>query len=144
MPDDVSCPDPNELVTRRILREELAKELSNYPTKTDLQEALSNYPTKADLREALSNYPTKAELSKAFADFAIEFRKDLVREYRVMQEQFLSEMRSVFDPHRDIPDRVKGLEGRTESLELRAEALEAPRRARARHTPVRSTKRKKR
>jgi hypothetical protein len=52
-------------VTRRELREELAR----YPTKDDLREELARYPTKDDLREQLqkelARYATKDDLVAA-------------------------------------------------------------------------------
>jgi hypothetical protein len=60
---DVSAPatpPDDELVTRKILREELA----NYPTKDDLRQELANYATKDDLRNELERFATKEDLGR--------------------------------------------------------------------------------
>jgi hypothetical protein len=36
MPNDVSCPDPDAPVTRKILADELAKELAKFPTRDEM------------------------------------------------------------------------------------------------------------
>jgi ribosomal protein S17E len=63
---DVPCPDPNEVVTRSILKEVLA----DYPTKEDLRNELERFATKEDLRNELASYATKEDLRNELASYA--------------------------------------------------------------------------
>lgn len=114
----VPCPDPNEMVTRAILREELSKELSNYPTKEDLKNELAKYPTKEDL---------KNELAK--------FGEDIGRRLGAMQETIISQVIAMQDPYRDYPVRI-------EDHERRIVLLETPKPAKRRARPT--TRRRRR
>jgi hypothetical protein len=125
---DVPCPDPDQVVTRSILREELDKLLPTLATKEDLK-ALA---TKEDLKA----YVTKEDL-KAFA-------VEVAGWFRAMEESILAKVDAMFDPFRDLHPRTTALESTTAVLDGRVGALEARRPvSRPRRKPARNTKRRR-
>ena len=114
---DVSVPPTHpddDLVSRRILREELA-----------------NYPTRKDLEKALAKHPTREDLEKALADIATQFRS--------MGESIIAKMTALLEPSTDHGPRITRLEARTSVLAARADALESARTVRR---PKRSTRKR--
>ena len=103
--------DPDdEVVTRKILREELER----FATKEDLErfatkEDLERFATKEDLKRELENYPTK---------------EDVARQFKAFEESLLSRMTILFEPYQDLPPRTQALEDRARALERRTLVLE--------------------
>jgi hypothetical protein len=118
MPDDVSCPDPNEAVTRAILREELAKELAkelaNYPTKQDLQEALARCATNEKLDLFIGATAARFMSIEAQLQEVMEILKQIPAEFarhaRSISEDFTRQIQVVDEKYDDLPRRVAVLE----------------------------------
>ena len=123
-------PDMDAPVTRRELREELAKlpsreDLAKHPTREDL----AKHPTREELREVLreefANYPTRTELHETLGIWAAELERrisaEMARLFGAYDERMRDYTRALLEPHDRVPERVTKLE----ELEPRVERLEA-------------------
>ena len=105
---DVPCPDPNEVVTRAILREELTKELANYPTKEDLRNELAKFATREEVGLMIGAVVEASEQ---------RIRADFTQLVRGIEETLLGRIGGLLDPYRDYPERIANHEGRIVRLE---------------------------
>lgn len=104
---DVSTPPihpDNELVTRRVLREEL-----------------SQYPTKEELRDELSKELSQLERR------LMEAILDVQRQIGGMKEHIMTLMAPILEPYNTHASRLTQVEARTTILIERVDALEAQR-----------------
>ena len=137
---DVSVPPTpfdDELVTRKILREELSK----HPTHADL----ANHPTHEDLARALANHPTHEQFEAELSRLLRSMEQSFSRQLRAMEENLITQMTALLEPSSDHGPRLTQLEARTTVLAHRVDALEAPRKVRrkpARKRPRKRTSRK--
>jgi hypothetical protein len=131
--EDVPCPDPNEVVTRAILREELANfatksDLANHPTKDELRTELATFATKDDLRvlkdDLRAEFATKDDLrvmkdevaamlaamegrqSEALLAQENRLLDELARHSNANHESLLANMRLMFERYTDHPKRI--------------------------------------
>ena len=136
---DVSVPPTpfdDELVTRKILREELSKHpthadlAANHPTHEDLARALANHPTHEDLARALANHPTHEQFEAELSRLLRSMEESFSRQIRAMEENLITQMTALLEPSSDHGPRLAQLEARTTVLAHRVDALEAPRKVR--------------
>ncbi|MBA2540479.1 MAG: hypothetical protein H0V17_12635 [Deltaproteobacteria bacterium] len=99
---DVSCPDPDEMVSRAILAEELKKEFERFRVELN-----------ADFAQHLGAYEEAQRLER-------------IQENRVNEENLLAGMRAILQP---VETQVAGHETRIVRLETRpAKRRAAPKR----------------
>lgn len=99
-----------------LTKDDLKKELSNYPTKQDLKNELSNYPTKQDLNN---------ELNERFSTFHNALSIEMDYKFKIMREdisrdisKFTNLIFTTFDP------LLKELETRRQDREIAAAQME--------------------
>jgi hypothetical protein len=147
-------PDMDAPVTRRELREELAK----YPTRTELHEALATWAgaleerivtritahTTAEITKhiAASEERMTARIGTEIAASEERMTAEIARHVTASEERIRADMHACFEPHDDVPERVT----KVEELVPRVERLEAKVFApkRASRAPKRRTSAKRR
>ena len=130
--------DGDQVVTREILRQELAR----YPTREELKETLrqelARYPTREELREELARFVTREDFGLWMQTIAQQHQV-LVSEIRASHDVLLREIgraaRAAAEEHRRelgvLDDRYRDLPGRVTALE---QGLDAHRRDAALHS----------
>jgi hypothetical protein len=138
---DVSVPPTHpddEVVTRKILREELAKELANHPTNQRfdaLEERFDKFEERFDKFEERFD-KSERRVEERFD----EFERSVAARFTAMQQHIIDQMTVLLEPSRDHGPRITRLEARTEILTERTVVLEARRTVRRPPTKKRATR----
>ncbi len=106
MPDEVSCPDPDEAVTRKILDEVLEQKLEE-----KLEEKFQKYAVLLSRQLAEENRTNLAQLAE-------ENRTNLAQQARVLEENILRGINVLFEEH-GFKQRLEDHESRITRLEAR-------------------------
>jgi len=127
MPDNVSCPDPNEAVTRAILAEELEKESDRTRQEFAKYIAASHDQLRRELSQELSQELSR-DIARQLGAYEEARRLERIQERRVLEDNLLAGMRAILQPvERQAADH--------ESRIVRLEARPAKRRATPRRKP---------